>query len=186
MISYALFFLSKQYGTIINSEIDNWNKRHFNDNDQNGTFIPIVGDVRNVELLFKYKVNNSDKDTMEAEDEHRADRDDRNETDFDAVEASAEVDDTKDGKEVYHVKEGDVQDKSLFVDMPVEKDDADEQGRYANKKILPEVEAFQIVGMTEEIPQEEKAEAAYETVECDIGCKVPVFIGAVEYDTDHG
>ena len=40
--------------------------------------------------------------------------------------------------------------------------------------------------MTEEIPHEEKAEAAYETVEGDIGCKVPVFIGAIEYDTDDG
>ena len=139
-----------------------------------------------MEILFEYKINNPDKDAMESKDEHRADRDDRNETDFDAVEASAEVDDTKDGKEVYHVKEGDVQDKSLFVDMPVEKDDADEQGGNAYGEIFPKVEAFHIVGMTEEIPQEEKAEAAYETVECDIGCKVPVFIGAVEYDTDHG
>ena len=123
---------------------------------------------------------------MEAEDEHRANRDDGDKADFDAVETSAEMYDAQNRKEIDHVKEGDVQDKSLFVDMPVEKDNADEQGRGANKQILLEVETFQIVGMTEEIPHEEKAEAAYETVEGDIGCKVPVFIGAVEYDADQG
>ena len=123
---------------------------------------------------------------MEAEDEHRANRDDGDDTDFDAVETSAEVDNAKDGKEIDHVKEGNIQDEQVFVDMPVEKDNADEQGRGANKQILLEVETFKIVGMTEEIPHEEKAEATYETVECDIGCKVPVFIGAIEYDADQG
>jgi len=123
---------------------------------------------------------------MEPEDEHRADRDDRNETDLDAVETSAEVDNAEDGKEIDHVKEGNMQDESIFVDMPVEENDADNQRGYAYEEVLPEVEALQIVGLAEEIPQEEKAEAAYETVECDIGHKMPVFIGAIEYDTDDG
>lgn len=123
---------------------------------------------------------------MESEDEHRTDRDDRNETDLDAVETSAEVDNAKDGKEIDHVKEGNVQEESIFVDMPVEENDADEQRGDAYNKIFPEVEVFQIVGLTEEIPHEEKAEAAYESVECDIGRKMPVFIGAIEYDTDDG
>ena len=79
-----------------------------------------------MELLFKCKVNDSDEDTMESEDKHRADRNDRNEMDFDAVETSAEMYDAQNRKEIDHVKEGDVQDKSLFVDMPVEEDNADE------------------------------------------------------------
>ena len=40
--------------------------------------------------------------------------------------------------------------------------------------------------MTEEIPHEEKAEAAYESVECDIRRKVPVFVGPIEYNADDG
>ena len=45
---------------------------------------------------------------MEAEDEHRADRDDRNDTDFDGVETSAEVYNAKNRKEIDHVVEGDM------------------------------------------------------------------------------
>ena len=123
---------------------------------------------------------------MEAEDEHRADRDDRNETDFDAVETSAEVDNAKDGKEIDHVIESNMQDESVFVDMPVEESNAEEKGGDAYEEVFPEVEALQIVCMTEEIPHEEKAEAAYESVECDIGRKMPIFIGAIEYDADDG
>ena len=63
---------------------------------------------------------------MEAEDEHRANRDDGDKADFDAVETSAEMYDAQNRKEIDHVKEGDVQDKSLFVDMPVEEDNTDE------------------------------------------------------------
>ena len=79
-----------------------------------------------MEILFDNKINNADKDAMESEDEHRADRNNRNEADFDAVETSAEMYDAQNRKEIDHVKEGDVQDKSLFVDMPVEEDNADE------------------------------------------------------------
>ena len=48
---------------------------------------------------------------MESEDKHRADRDDGDNTDLDAVETSAEVDNAKDGKEIDHVKEGNMQDE---------------------------------------------------------------------------
>ena len=64
-----------------------------------------------MEILFEYKINNPYKDAMEAEDEHRANRDDGDDTDFDAVETSAEVDNAKDGKEIDHVKEGNMQDE---------------------------------------------------------------------------
>ena len=79
-----------------------------------------------MEILFEYKINNPYKDAMEAEDEHRANRDDGDDTDFDAVETSAEMYDAQNRKEIDHVKECDVQDKSLFVDMPVEEDNAEE------------------------------------------------------------
>lgn len=139
-----------------------------------------------MEILFEYKINNPDKDAMESKDEHRADRDDRNETDPDAVETLAEVDNAIDRKEIDHVKEGNMQDESIFVDMPVEENDADNQRGDAYEEVFPEVEALQIVGLTEEIPQEEKAEATYESVKGDIGRKMPIFIGAIEYDADDG
>ena len=123
---------------------------------------------------------------MESEDEHRADRDDRNETDLDAVETSAEVDNAEDGKEIDHVIEGDVQDEAVFVNMPVKECNAEEKGGDAYEEIFLEVEAFQIVCMSEEIPHEEKAEAAYKSVECDIWRKVPVFIDTIEYNADDG
>ena len=63
---------------------------------------------------------------MEAEDEHRADWYDSDKMDLETVETPAEVYNAKDRKEINHVVEGDVQDKSLFVDMPVEEDNADE------------------------------------------------------------
>lgn len=123
---------------------------------------------------------------MESEDKHRADRDDGDNTDFDAVETSAEVDNAKDGKEIDHVIESNMQDESAFVDMPIEESNAEEKGRETYKEIIPEVEAFQIVCMSEEIPHEEKAEAAYKSVECDIRRKMPVFVGTIEYDADNG
>lgn len=161
-------------------------QQKLNGNGQEITFIQVVGDIRNVELLFKCKVNDSDEDTMESEDQHCADGYDSDKRYFDAVETSAEVDDTIDGKEIDHIIEGDVQDEMVFVDMPVKKDDADEQGRETYKEIIPEVEVLLIVCMTEEIPHEEKAEAAYESMECDIGRKTPVFICAIKYDADDG
>ena len=86
----------------------------------------IICDIRKMELLFKCKVNDSDEDAMESEDKHRADRDDGDKSDLDAVETSAEVDDTKDGKEIDHIIEDDVYDELVFVYMPVKYDDADE------------------------------------------------------------
>ena len=123
---------------------------------------------------------------MESEDKHRADRDDGDNTDLDAVETSAEIDNAKDGKDIDHVKEGNVQDELVFVNMPIEESNAEEKSGEAYEEIFPEVEAFQIVCMTEEIPHEEKAEAAYESVECDIRRKVPVFVGPIEYNADDG
>ena len=82
-----------------------------------------------MKLLFKCKVNDSDEDAMESEDKHRADRDDGDNTDLDAVETSAEIDNAKDGKDIDHVIEGDVQDKSVFVNMPIEESNAEEKGR---------------------------------------------------------
>ena len=166
--------------------VDEREKQKLNGNGQENAFRQVVGDVRNVELLFKCEVNDSDEDAMESEDEHRADRDERNETDLDAFETSAEVDNAKYGKEIDHVKESNMQDESVFVDMPVEESNAEEKGGDAYEEVFPEVEAFQIVCMTEEIPHEEKAEAAYESVKGDIGRKMPVFIGAIEYDADDG
>lgn len=122
---------------------------------------------------------------MESEDKHRADRDDGDKTDLDAVETSADVDNAKYRKEIDHVKESNMQDESVFVDMPIEESNAEEKGGDAYEEVFPEVEVFQIACITEEISHKEKAEAAYESVECDIRRKVPVFIGTIECDTEN-
>jgi ribosomal protein S24E len=42
-----------------------------------------------MEMFFKSKVYNSNEDSMDTENEHRTDRNDGNETIFDAIKASA-------------------------------------------------------------------------------------------------
>ena len=79
-----------------------------------------------MELFFEYKVNNPDKDAMKAKDKHRANWNDGDDTDYNAVKTPAEVYNAKDRKEIDHVIEDNVQDESLFVDMPVKEDNADE------------------------------------------------------------
>ena len=163
---------------------DKRQKRELDGKGEEGTGGPVVGDVGEVEGLFEGEVDEADEDTVEAEDEHRADGDECDQAEPDGVQASAEVDDGKDGEEVHHVIEQDVQHEAVFVDVPVEEQEAKDEGGTSDGDVFSDTRHLQPACLTEQVAHEEETDAAHKTMEGDVRRIVPVFVGTVEHHAD--
>lgn len=67
------------------------------------------------------------------------------------------------------------------MDVPVEENEAEQQGGSADQYILSETELFQLITMLEEVAHEEKTETTYKAMIGDVWGIVVEFVGAVEY-----
>ena len=151
---------------------------------EEGTGGPVVGDVGEVEDLLEGEVDEADEDAVQAEDEHRADGDNSYEAEPDGVKTSAEVDDGIDGEQVHRVIEQDVQHEAVFVDVPVEEEEAQGEGGASDGDVFSDTCRLQPASLTEQVTHKEEANAAHKTVEGDVRCEVPVFVGTVEHHAD--
>ena len=71
----------------------------------------------------------------------------------------------------------------FLVDVPVEKDEAGEQGSGADQQVFSELLVFQFAPLLVEVAQEEETEATDKSMICYVWGIVVVFVGAVE---NHG
>ena len=76
--------------------------------------------------LFNSIIYKPDEHTVETENKQSADGDEGNESNTNAIETATEVDDAEDGEEVDNVIEKNMEYEMVFVDMPVEKCNADQ------------------------------------------------------------
>ena len=122
---------------------------------------------------------------MESKDEHGADGYQGNKSKANPVEAATDVDNTKDREEVDDIIQCNMKNKLIFVDMPVEQGNTQKQGGYSDRDISIKVEALHVTSLLEEIPHKEEANTTNESVESDIRCIVPVFVGTVKNHADY-
>ena len=86
---------------------------------------------------------------METEDDHGTSGDIDDDLGSESVYAAPEVDDGENGEETNDEIEGDVNDDMTLIDMPIEEDEDQSEGGYANEKIFFEVSFFQIIGLAQ-------------------------------------
>lgn len=85
------------------------------------------------------EIDDANEHSMEAEDNHGADRDIDNDLRFESISATPKVDDGEDGEETHDEIEGDVNDDITLIDMPIKEDEAKGKGGDANEEIFFEV-----------------------------------------------
>ncbi len=68
----------------------------------------------------------------------------------------------------------------VFVDMPVEEDEACQSGGDAYGQVFFKVECFEVPPLLKEVAQEEETKATYQAVISNIGGIVIVFVGTIE------
>lgn len=107
-------------------EVNEWQKDRFDCERKKDAFVPVVGDVGYVNCFFNRKIDDSDEHAVETENKHSANGDEGNESKADVVETATEVDEAEDGEEVDNVIEKNMEYETVFVDMPVEKCNADQ------------------------------------------------------------
>ena len=122
---------------------------------------------------------------MKSKDEHGANGNEGDDAKTNIVETATEVDDTKDREEVNDIIQCNMKNKQFFVDMPIKKNNTQEQGGYSDRYVSIKVETLQITSLLEEVTHKEEANTTYETMESDKRCKVPVFVRTVENHTDY-
>jgi len=177
-------FTSEKNGKAALGEEDKREEQQVDGSGEQEALPPVVGDIGLAGQVFKAVVEYADEDAVEAEDDHRADGDGGDESQAQTVEASAEVDDRVDGEQVDNIEEEDVEHKPALMEMPIEEEKAEQQGRQADGKVAVETDRLQATCLAEEATHEEEAQTAHEAVEGDIGSEVVVLVGSVESDAE--
>lgn len=105
---------------------DKWQKDGFYNYCKDNTFVPVVGDVGDMEELFKAKIKKTNKYSMNAKNKHSSKGNFCNCLDFEIVNTATEVNNTIYGKEVDNVIKDNMECKAVFMNMPIEERDAEE------------------------------------------------------------
>ena len=101
--------------------MNKWKYKKFNKKSEQGTFVPIVQYICRVQTLLKSVINQTDEDSVNTEYKHSANGNEGNNTNMESVKTTAEIDDAIDRKKVYYIKQCNVEDEPVFMNVPVEK-----------------------------------------------------------------
>ena len=110
------------------SILDEWKKYQDDANSNENAFAPIVCDIGETKCFFQTKVDDTNKDTMKAENNECADGDGCNKVGFDVVDRAENINETVNGKKVDDIIENNMKHETVFVDMPIEDNEAQKQG----------------------------------------------------------
>lgn len=168
------------------SILDEWKKYQDDANSNENAFVPIVSDIGETKCFFQTKVDDTNNDTMKTEDNECADGDGCNNVGFDVVDRAEKINETVNGKQVDDIIENNMKQETVFVDMTIENNEAQKQGRDADKKILCRAYFSEPVHLTKQIAHEEKTYTSDKSVICQIWRIVIIFVSTIEYDTDNG
>lgn len=88
---------------------------------------------------------------MEAEDDHGADGDIDNDLGFESICTAPYMYDSNDRKETHDEIECDMNDDIALMNVPIEKDEANREGCYANNEVLFKARLFEIAVLADYI-----------------------------------